>query len=1021
MDLDATKSAKKPWVSLDELEVAKGEGKDSLEKLLKERTGSAISRVRNDLKKSVEPSDTAKLLTACHNDQELSDRVEPYFHLLRIDDWGYPLVYPEGTFMVTTGTERRETGTHYTPKSLTESIVKETLEPIVYIGLAEGKPREGWQLKTPAELLDLKVCDPAMGSGAFLVQVCRWLAERLVESWEKVEAEGRTIDVDGVVHDDLKGFESLPTDLEERIITARRLIAERCLYGVDINPLAVELAKLSIWLVTLSKGRPFGFLDHSLRSGDSLLGIHDIEQLVQLHPDPTKGEQLHTGLFDHRDTVRQAVERAMAIRLEVRTHRVRDIADVHEMERLNASAQEGLIECQAIADAIIGETLASPGALDDGLISISVTASGCLKGDQSALQDLRHRAKQKFATDLPIFGATRDPFHWVLEYPEVFLRESGGFDAFVGNPPFLGGKRITGSMGTAYRNYIVDNLAQGEKGVADLVAYFFLRAYQLIREGGDFGLIAVNTISEGDTRQVGLERLVGVKSAVIYSAFPSESWPGKAAVVTSRVHIRKGKWTGQFRLGGRVVDHISAFLSDQDEWTPMRLSKNAHKSFIGSVVLGMGFTMSEDDAMAMIENNSKNSDVLFPYMNGKDLNSNPEQKPSRWVINFYDWPEERARDYIEPFNIVLKKVKPERDKKKRAKYRNRWWQYAEAVPNAYHAIGRGGGFISHPEGWDVNMVPMDRIIGITRVSKYLVVEFLPNDRIFTLDIVIFSLNRNADFAVLQSSFHCEWAWKHASRMKRDLRYTPSDTFETFPYPDVKDGSKLELFGREYQYLRSAIMVENGFGLTKLYNRFHDKNDKDCKILELRKMHQNIDDLVAEAYGWSDLVLGHDFHSVDYLPENDRVRYTISEEARLEILSRLSQLNKEWYEEELKQGLHAKKKPKKEAAAKKRTKAKIYEIPAYQERRLPRVAEPTQMDLLNGSSEPTDKDAGNQWGSNPIDQILAWLEANTGWHAKQAILNGCQADPSRWDSAIGELLKEGLIEADGDLSRYQAVP
>jgi hypothetical protein len=129
--------------------------------------------------------------------------------------------------MVTTGTDRRETGTHYTPKSLTEAIVKETLEPVVYIGPAEGKPRNEWRVKSPAEILDLKICDPAMGSGAFLVQVCRWLSERLVEAWQNSEASGTAVTSEGVVIEQRNGHEPLRNDPEERLLTARRLIAER--------------------------------------------------------------------------------------------------------------------------------------------------------------------------------------------------------------------------------------------------------------------------------------------------------------------------------------------------------------------------------------------------------------------------------------------------------------------------------------------------------------------------------------------------------------------------------------------------------------------------------------------------------------------------------------------------------------------------------------------------------------------------------------------------------------------------
>ena len=120
-----------------------------------------------------------------------------------------------------------------------------------------------------------------MGSGAFLVQACRFLSARLVEAWAIEEQAGRVVDLTGQVHEPRTSVESMPPGVETRAENARRIVAERCLYGVDLNPLAVELAKLSLWLVTLSKGRPFGFLDHNLRRGDSLLGISRLEQLTE--------------------------------------------------------------------------------------------------------------------------------------------------------------------------------------------------------------------------------------------------------------------------------------------------------------------------------------------------------------------------------------------------------------------------------------------------------------------------------------------------------------------------------------------------------------------------------------------------------------------------------------------------------------------------------------------------------------------------------------------------------------------
>ncbi|SQC48608.1 ATP phosphoribosyltransferase [Klebsiella pneumoniae] len=149
--------------TLAELDSVCMDGTEQLIKLLHERSGSSTSKVRNDLSKTIDEDLIERLLITCQGDIKLRDRIKPYVHLLRTDPWGYPLVYPAGAFMVIGSSNRRETGTHYTPKSLTEAIVAETLTPLTYFGPVEGSACKEWTLKTPAELLDLKICDPAMG------------------------------------------------------------------------------------------------------------------------------------------------------------------------------------------------------------------------------------------------------------------------------------------------------------------------------------------------------------------------------------------------------------------------------------------------------------------------------------------------------------------------------------------------------------------------------------------------------------------------------------------------------------------------------------------------------------------------------------------------------------------------------------------------------------------------------------------------------------------------------------------
>jgi hypothetical protein len=201
----------------------------------------------------------------------------------------------------------------------------------------------------------------------------------------------------------------------------------------------------------------------------------------------------------------------------------------------------------------------------------------------------------------------RHPFHWPLEFPEVFVKSSvwddpAGFDAMVGNPPFLGGQRITGALGTDYRDYLVNDIAHGRRGSADLCAYFFLRARDLLRDGGCFGLLATNTIAQGDTREVGLDQLVA-GGCTIMQAVPSRKWPGTASLEVAHVWVRRGPWKGHYVLDDKPVSGITPFLTAPGtvEGAPKRLAANAGKSFIGSYVLGMGFVLTPEEAQALID------------------------------------------------------------------------------------------------------------------------------------------------------------------------------------------------------------------------------------------------------------------------------------------------------------------------------------------------------------------------------------------------------------------------------------
>ncbi|MGH7332159.1 MAG: Eco57I restriction-modification methylase domain-containing protein, partial [Candidatus Rokuibacteriota bacterium] len=540
--------------------------------------------------------DVHRLAIACDNDERLERRVRPFAGLVREDQRGYPVIIQAGSVYVTRGSDRRSTGTHYTPRSLTEPIVRYALEPLCYEGPAEGRPREAWRLHPAGKLLTLKVCDMAMGSGAFLVETCRYLAARLLEAWEEAarqHPEAAGITPEGAVSTGALDERLIPKDTEERLALARRLVADRCLYGVDKNAMAVEMAKLSLWLITLQKDRPFTFLDHALRWGDSLLGVSNPEQIQWFHLDPRAGRQPPLWSAVCAGALNTAVEK----RRRLESFPVEEIRDAEEKARLLAEADLALASVKVIGDLVVGAGLATAGrrgkALDSALDEIAPILADAFDERQSVderalrLSSLRERARGMLGGGTT---AERVPFHWPVEFPEVLsIPESHrrGFDAIVGNPPFLGGQRITGILGTDYRNTLVAHLAHGQRGSADLCAYFFLRARQLLREGGTAGMLATNTIAQGDTREVGLEQLAADGCAIV-RAVPSRKWPGTANLEVAQVWIRRGSWAGEHVLDDRPVQGITPFLNPPGgvSGKPYRLAANANKSFQGSIVLG---------------------------------------------------------------------------------------------------------------------------------------------------------------------------------------------------------------------------------------------------------------------------------------------------------------------------------------------------------------------------------------------------------------------------------------------------
>jgi hypothetical protein len=871
---------KEPEIALADLEKIASKGEKELLKTLKEESGRSESAIKKSLNSELEDQLVSRFRTSCQ-DSELWNRVKPFAGAVRFDDVGYPVVITSGSVFVTSGTDRRSSGTHYTPKSLTEPIVQYTLEPLVYFGPAEGLPREQWRLRSAKELLSLKICDMACGSGAFLVQVCRYLSARLLEAWDAIQKENAgsvRITPEGEPSTGKSAEMLIPDDPDERQTYALRIVAQRCIYGVDINPLAVEMAKLSLWLLTLAKDKPFEFLDHNIRCGDSLVGIHNLDQLRKFSLDG-KGED-NSLLLQFLDP---KIKKAITLRRQISEMQSVTVEDIEAQDRMLREANEKIERLKLAADLLIAAEFVPGSASDKRAARDNAALKVALHFNDSDVTMLRQEALKALSG--------QKTFHWPLEFPEVMV-ERGGFDGFVGNPPFVGGRRIRSSIGGDYLNFLTKSLFPGASGNADLCAFFFRRIGQQIAENGVCGLLATNTISQGDTRATGLEAMQR-DCFSIFRAIPSRPWPGVANLEIAYVWMRRGAWSGEFVLDERASDGISCLLTVPNAivGTPYPLKANEGKSFQGSIVLGMGFVLEPEEAQRLIQVNPRNRDVLYPYLNGEDVNSRPDHSPRRWVINFTDWPIERAMDYPECFRIVEERVKPERTRLKdgsdefvlRKPLPQKWWIYADKRPELYRTIAS-----------------LERFLIRSRVSNLNSWAFVSGLQVVSDATVVVAEDTYTWFSLLQNSLQSEWISTYASSMRTDIRYTPTDCFETFPFPI--EINQLESIGLQYYRCRQAVMLNHDEGMTKTYNRFHSNSDSFSEIIRLRQLQVEMDNAVAAAYGWTDLDLAHGFHET-----KQGVRFTISETARREVLSRLLKLNHERFAEEKKQGLHDKKK------------------------------------------------------------------------------------------------------------------
>ena len=727
-----------------------------------------------------------------------------------------------GQLVLQPGTERRRTSSHYTPRSLSAPIVRRTLEPLLAVmGDAPASER----------ILRLKICDPAMGSGAFLVEACRFLADHVLAAWTR---EGKVAEIAGAHGDPL--------------LHARRLVAQRCLYGVDKNDAAVELAKLSLWLVTLSKTLPFTFLDHSLRHGDSLVGL-DFDQLRAFHwkrPEETKAPAKQLELFGRE--IAMALDEAIALR-----QRIGDLGDSadddREKARLLWDAEDALDRVRLIGDVIVGAFFAHEKdkerererARREDLVRAWLGTGG------PPTEELREMQRE-LRTRVPVF-------HWMVEYPEVFyadrpdpleneyLNRAAYVDGCVVNPPFLSGTRISTALGDRYLSWLLAS-HPSTHGNADLVVHFLLLGHALLGRHGTLGLVATNTIAQGDSRSSGLAYLLAL-GAEIYEAWSAREWPGEASVMYCVVHLAVGNArVGQFILDGVRVESLnSSLLPMRERSEPHPLRSMSGLASKGVDTGGEGFVLDRREREALCATDSRNHERIHPYVGGQELNTSPSFDHERWVVNFTGMTLQEAAQFPSLLALVDERVRRPRQALRSTPVNDRlketWWLYW--APR---------------EDFMRDLHSLQRFMAATVYTKHFAISFQRPGRVFNSKVLLIALDGNSHFAVLQSRIHECWARRSSSTLGvgDTLSYSLSDAFVTFPFPHNEPRTpvqSLESIGGCLYGSRANYMEEENVGLTITYNRLKDPTCTEARVLELRALHEEMDRAVTAAYAEND--------------------------------------------------------------------------------------------------------------------------------------------------------------------------
>lgn len=404
----------------------------------------------------------------------------------------------------------------------------------------------------------------------------------------------------------------------------------------------------------------------------------------------------------------------------------------------------------------------------------------------------------------------------------------GGFSAVLGNPPFLGGQKLTGTFGDVFRAYIVRNIANGVRGSADLCAYFLLKIEAIInQERGYSGIVYTNTICEGDSKEVGIDQIYPAKMK-FYSVLKNQPWTGQASVVVSLISSSRQTIEPVF-LNGKPVQKINNRLKEgqEFEWDPKELDLRKGFAYMGDNLYGSGFIVDKEKYQQFITSNPNSALILKEYLNGRSLVNQFPITNDGYVICAEDYDETSLKlKFPEIYQHLESTVKESRKRAKSKKDRDIWWKFTAYRKEMREKIG------------DLNQV-------FVRPQSSSTHGLLLSDvrRIHSIKCIIFPTNSWEFFAIYQSTIYERWIWEYSSSLSSTISFSISDCFLTFPMLKL---NHVEDLARDYYEERSRILIKHEVGLTGLMNLMSDETNKSFE--NLKSLQHQLDYSVGQALG-----------------------------------------------------------------------------------------------------------------------------------------------------------------------------